>query len=180
LKKLSGIFLLACLSLPVLGTYTWLHFKKLRVKQEVKQAMMLGMSKERLVRLAFTKGQVDSLLHWEHAREFEFQNQMYDVLERKEQGDSIIYWCWWDQEETLLNRHLDDLAKKAFAKDSQQQKAQDQLFQFLKSIYCSVPDAMEPFILVAPNEFSQRLIWEEKNGHHSWKQSPPSPPPKLV
>ena len=142
--------------------------------------MMQGMGKERLVRLAFTKGQVDTLLRWEHAREFEFQNQMYDVLEQKNQGDSIVYWCWWDQEETLLNRNLDDLANKAFTKDPQKQKAQDQLFQFLKSIYCSVPDAMDSFILVAPDEFSQRLIWGEKNGYHSWKQRPPSPPPKLV
>lgn len=142
--------------------------------------MMAGMSKERLVRLAFTKGQVDTLLRWEHAREFEFQNQMYDVLERKEHEDSIIYWCWWDQEETLLNRHLDDFAKKAFTRDPQQQKAQDQLFQFLKSIYYSVPDVLESFTLVAPYAFSQRLIWGEKNEHHSWKQRPPFPPPKLV
>ena len=142
--------------------------------------MLQGMSKERLVRLAFTKGQVDTLLRWEHAGEFEFQNQMYDVLERKEQGDSSIYWCWWDQEETLLNRHLDDLTQKAFTKDSQQQKAQDQLFQFFKSIYCSAPDVMEPFILVASDAFSHRLIWGEKNECHSWKQRPPSPPPKLV
>lgn len=180
MKKLSGIFLLACLSLPVLGTYTWLHVQKLRVKQEVKRAMMAGMSKERLVRLAFTQAQADTLLRWEHAKEFEFQNQMYDVLEQKKQGDSMVYWCWWDQEETLLNRHLDDLAINAFTKDPQRQKAQDQLFQFFKSIYCSVPDALESFKLVALDEFSQRLIWGEKNQHHSWKQRPPSPPPKLV
>ena len=142
--------------------------------------MIAGMSKERLVRLAFTKGQTDTLLRWEHAKEFEFQNQMYDVLERKNQGDSVIYWCWWDQEETLLNRHLENLAKKAFAGDPQQQKAQDQLFQFFKSIYCCVPDALKSFPLVARDELSQSLIWREKNEHHSWKQRPPSPPPKLV
>lgn len=142
--------------------------------------MMQGMSKERLVRLAFTKGQIDTLLRWEHAREFEFKNQMYDVLERQELGDSCIYWCWWDQEETLLNRHLDDLAKKAFTKDPQQQKAQDLLFQFFKSVYCNVPDTLESVIRLAPDEFSQRLIWGENNEHHSWKQRPPFPPPKLV
>lgn len=142
--------------------------------------MIAGMSKERLVRLAFTKGQTDTLLRWEHAKEFEFQNQMYDVLERKNQGDSVIYWCWWDQEETLLNRHLENLAKKAFAGDPQQQKAQDQLFQFFKSIYCSVPDALKAFTQVALDEFSQSLNWGEKNEHHSLKQRPPSPPPKLV
>ena len=142
--------------------------------------MMAGMSKERLVRLAFTKGQADTLLRWEHAREFEFQNQMYDVLEKKIKEDSIVYWCWWDQEETLLNRHLDDLSKNAFASDPQQQKAQDHLLQFFKSIYCSVPDALDPFPLVAPAELSQSLIWGEKNEHHSWKQRPPSPPPQLV
>lgn len=141
---------------------------------------MVGMNRERLVRLAFTEGQADTLLRWEHAKEFEFQNQMYDVLEQKKQGDSMVYWCWWDQEETLLNRHLDDLAINASTRDPQQQKAQDQLFQFFKSIYCSVPDALKSFKLIAPGEFSQSLIWGEKNEHHSWRQRPPSPPPKLV
>ncbi|WP_373548766.1 hypothetical protein [Haliscomenobacter sp.] len=180
MKKLSGIFLLACLSLPVLGTYTWLHFQKLRVKKEVKQAMMQGMSRERLVRLAFTEGQVDTLLRWEHAKEFEFQNQMYDVLEQKKQGDSMVYWCWWDQEETLLNRHLDDLAQKAFTSDPQQQKAQDQLFQYFKSIYYTIPDALKSFLSHSLDDFAQSQNWKVKNGHQSWKQPPPSPPPKLV
>ncbi|MDX2067486.1 MAG: hypothetical protein SFV55_03610 [Haliscomenobacter sp.] len=180
MKKLSGILLLACLSLPALGTYTWLQYKKLMVKQEVKQAMKAGMSKERLVRLAFAQDQMDTLLRWEHAREFEFQDQMYDVLEQKIQGDSIVYWCWWDQEETFLNRYLDDLTKKAFAGDPQQQKAQDQLLQFYKSIYCSIPDALSPLPLVVSAESSQSLIWGEKNEHYSWKQGPSSPPPQLV
>ena len=142
--------------------------------------MIAGMSKERLVRLAFTQAQADTSLRWEHAKEFEFQNQMYDVLEQKKQGDSMVYWCWWDQEETLLNRHLDDLASNAFTKDPQQQKAQDQLFQFFKSIYWSVPDALKSFIPSSYDELDQSQNWEVKNGHHSWKQRPPSPPPKLV
>lgn len=142
--------------------------------------MMVGMSKERLVRLAFTEAQADTLLRWEHAKEFEFQNQMYDVLEQQKQGDSMVYLCWWDQEETLLNRHLDDFAKKAFTRDPQQQKAQDQLFQFFKSIYCTIPDALKSFIPTFLDELAQSQHWEVKNGHHSWKPRPPSPPPKLV
>ena len=180
MKKLSGIFLLACLSLPVLGTYTWLHYQKLRVKQEVKQAMMAGMSKERLVRLAFTQGQSDTLLRWEHAREFEFQNQMYDVLEKKKQGDSIVYWCWWDQEETLLNRHLETLAKNAFAQSPERQKAQDQLLHFFKTLYCCEQIALNVYLSDQIIEPAQIHQGEQANWYHSWKQRPPSPPPKMV
>lgn len=171
--------LLACLSLPVLGTYTWLHFQKLCVKQEVKIAFRARMSKERLVRLAFTAAQVNTLLRWEHDREFEYQKQMYDIRKREQQGDTIVFWCWWDQEETLLNLQLEDLVQKALAQDPLRKHSEEQLSHFLKTLYCDFPEPLslistvfhtatqEPSIVPAP-------LCSINPG------APPSPPPQLV
>ena len=142
--------------------------------------MIAGMSKERLVRLAFTKDQADTLLHWEQPKEFEFQNQMYDVLEQQKQGDSVIYWCWWDQEETLLNRYLETLAKKAFAQDPEQQEAQDQLFEFLDTLFYHTQTDLSLFKITFLDVIAQSLKAEQATWYHSWKQRPPLPPPKLV
>lgn len=170
--------LLACLSLPVLGTYTWLHFQKLCVKQEVKRAFRAGMSKERLVRLAFAAAQVDTLLRWEHDREFEYQKQMYDVLKREQQGDSIVFWCWWDQEETLLNLQLDDLVQKAFARDPLRKHSEEQLSHFFKTLYCDFPEPLSLISTVFQTATQERgdaiaLL----NGINLGE--PPSPPPQV-
>lgn len=170
--------LLACLSLPVLGTYTWLHFQKLCVKQAVKNAFKAGMSKELLVRLAFTADQVNTLLRWEHDKEFEYQKQMYDVLEREHQGDSIVFWCWWDQEETLLNLQLEDLVQKAFAQDPVRKHSEAQLSHFFKTLYC---DFFEPLSLippVSPTATQERIdVVGLLNGIN--RGEPPSPPPQV-
>lgn len=171
--------LLACLSLPVLGTYTWLHYQKLCVKQEVKKAFKAGMSKERLVRLAFTAAQVDTLLRWEHDKEFEFQNQMYDVLERKQQGDSIVFWCWWDQEETLLNLQLDELVQQAFAQDPLRKHNEEQLSHFFKTLYCDFPEPLSLITMVFQTA-AQELNIALAPLHGVNPGDPPSPPPQLV
>ncbi|AEE53853.1 hypothetical protein [Haliscomenobacter hydrossis] len=180
MKNLYGILLLACLGVPLLGTYAWLQYQKLVVKREVKQALMAGMGKERLVRLAFTPAQADTVLHWEHSREFEYQGQMYDVVEAQMRSDSTIYWCWWDQEETLLNQHLSALVEKILERDPQRQHAQDQLSQFLDNLYCSPSKGQ--FLTFLPACFQHRHTTPYTYQFYvqSLNTGPPAPPPELV
>lgn len=171
--------LLACLSLPVLGTYTWLHYQKLCVKQEVKRSLKAGMSKERLVRLAFPEGQIDTLVRWEHDKEFEYQHQMYDILKQEKSGDSIVFWCWLDQEETLLNGQLDELVQKAFAQDPLRKDREEQLSYFFKTLYCDFSEPWSPISLVFQIK-AQRLGFFPALFYGISLGEPPSPPPQSV
>jgi len=94
LRQLLALFLLLCLTLPFLGTYTWLKIEKRKVKKSIKWSMIGGMDKSAFVLLKFTKEESETKLRWEHSREFEYAGQMYDVVEAAEQGDTTYYYCW--------------------------------------------------------------------------------------
>lgn len=180
MKQFYGILLLTCLCIPVIGTYGWLQYQKLKTKQEVKKALLQGIRKEKLVRLAFSPRQADTLLHWEHAREFEYLGQMYDVLKREKHQDSLVYWCWWDQAETLINQQLFALVKKALDQDSDRRKANDELHQFFKLLYY-VDQFSEPLALLNRIDFLSRKMPEETPSLYiSCTFVPPSPPPRQV
>jgi len=81
---------------PSLGTFGWLHYQKYAVRAEVKQMMInKGMAEEHLVVLQFTTEE-KALLNWEHDKEFEYQGQMYDVVDSYQVGDIFYYSCWPD------------------------------------------------------------------------------------
>lgn len=142
--------------------------------------MLHGIRKERQVRLAFTPLQVDTLLRWEHAREFEYLGQMYDVVKQEKHQDSLVYWCWWDQEETLLNQRLYALIKKALEQDPESQDAEDELSEFFELLYCiTTPNPL----IFQPNKyrfFSKRVQPGTPALYVSFVFEPPSPPPKQV
>ena len=99
--------------------------------------MIGGINRERLVLLKFTKEEAQLKLQWEHAEEFEYHHQMYDVVSTVTKHDTIYYWCLPDEEETKLNRHLRELATKTAENDQQNKKDQKQLLYFYESLYHS-------------------------------------------
>lgn len=103
-----GLFLLACLILPFVGTYIWLQQERAEVKRTVFEKIEEGVEPKELVILKFSEEEL-SELRWEHAREFEYKGQMYDVVEKRIQGDTIEYVCWWDHEETRLKEEMKQL-----------------------------------------------------------------------
>jgi len=120
---------------PIAVTFTWLHFQKKQVRKEVKWKMIAGLDKEEFVLLKFSKAESLSQLKWEHSNEFEYNNQMYDIVERAVKGDTIYYWCWWDHEETRLNKKLNELVAFALGNNTESKDAQKRLVNFLKSLF---------------------------------------------
>ncbi len=112
MKTPIGIFLLICMTLPYVGTYSWLAYERHRVREEVKERMLAGLQEDELVLLKFTLTQTVTELSWEHAREFEYKGEMYDVVEKEVRGDSVFFWCWRDREETDLNRRIEALIEQ--------------------------------------------------------------------
>ena len=131
---------------PAVVTYSWLQQRKRVVKKEVKWKMIAGIDKSELVLLKFSKAEMASKLKWKHSREFEFNNQMYDVVDIVVSKDSIKYWCWWDFKETKLNKQLDELLVGVYQHDSKSKEKQDLLYKFYKSIYFQPVFSWLPFI----------------------------------
>lgn len=103
---------------PLVGTFTWLHHKKAIIRKEVRKHIETGVDKGSLVTLKFSKEETQTKLRWHGPREFEHHHQMYDIVETVTLGDTVYYLCWRDDEETALNRELEELAAKAVGKNA--------------------------------------------------------------
>jgi hypothetical protein len=146
LSRLSVIFLILSLSVPFTGAYTWLHWQIKMTRKEVKRNMIKGLDKSELVLLKFSKAETATQLRWEHSREFEYRQNMYDIVETEERGDSIWYLCWWDHAETQLKRQLADLADWSMHGDTRGQERQLRLDRFFKSLYLAKEAFLAPVL----------------------------------
>jgi hypothetical protein len=174
-KQVVAVLLLLCMVLPFLGAYTWLKYQQRQVKREVKHRIIDGLDRSELTLVVMTKAQAEAELNWEHEKEFEYLGEMYDVVAVEVRGDTIRYWCWWDKEETALNRRLQTLVAQNIGQQPQQNNNKDRLTTFFKTPWhfaetaCSIPP------LATSNwKFSQ---WESL--YLFRYQEVPSPPPKL-
>jgi len=129
-------WLFFCFITLLVGTYVSLKLHEKQVRKEVKLKMISGLDKHELVLLKFTEKETQTNLLWKHSKEFEYNGQMYDVVESLIQGDSIFYWCWWDCIETKLSQQLNDLVDIALGNSEQQKHHQKQPTAFCKSLYC--------------------------------------------
>ncbi len=80
-RLLAGLLALGFLVDPISGVFAWIHFEKAIVRGEVRRHIISGADKNGLVVLEFSKMETESLLRWEHSREFEYNGQMYDIVE---------------------------------------------------------------------------------------------------
>jgi len=166
-NKFNAFFILFCLAAPMLVGYGWLQYEKMLVRKAVKRQLLAGMENTDLVFLKFTQEGAQTLLRWEHAHEFEYQGQMYDIVRSETLGDSILYHCYWDRAESKLNRQIKSLVAQTLEKDPVNQENQLKLIHFYKSLYpCEVVD----WSFVAQ-------VFEATLPHPAVAAPPPRPPP---
>jgi len=133
--RFSGILLIFALMLPFVGTF-WMHkIQKKQIKRTIKRKIIAGIDKDELVLLKFTEKEKETQLRWEHSKEFEYQGEMYDITASQTVGDTTYFWCWWDFEETKLNKQLGHLVAGFLDNNSENQDRQIKLFDFLNSIF---------------------------------------------
>lgn len=135
LKKVLSIVLLLSLILPFVGTVSWLNYQKKIVRRQIKHEIIAGIERSELVNLTFTLEETQSQLNWKHSKEFEYNNNMYDIVEADTIGNVVTYWCWWDYEETKLNKELTVLLAQFLGNDTQNKETKTRFAQFYKSLY---------------------------------------------
>lgn len=133
-SRIFSIIILIAILTPGIGSFVLLRQRRSEIRREVKHQLIASTSREGLELLKFTKDQAKAL-KWKHSKEFEYRNHMYDVVEKIEKGDSIYFWCWWDYEETILNKKLKTLLADIWQQNPQRKNTQDFLVQFYKSLF---------------------------------------------
>jgi hypothetical protein len=173
--KFFGILLFLCFVAPLASTFIFLSIQKKQVKKEIKWKIIAGIEKEELVLLKFTEAEKLTQLKWKHSKEFEYKGEMYDIVETSIKGDTIYYWCWWDFEETKLNKQLDNLVSLAFGNNPKKQENQQRLQQFFKSLYFS--ESIEKHSIACFH--LNKLHYNYSEFYQTIVYSPPIPPPKI-
>jgi hypothetical protein len=174
MKRVIAIALFLSLLLPFYGTYTWLKVQKKQVKRTVKWKMIEGINPQELETLVLSKEAARQELRWIHSREFEYRGEMYDIVETIESKDSIRYICWWDHEETRLNRHLSGLVEKLFQKNPTTRAHQQHVVMFYRMLFFN--DIEMPNFRQYPltiNPIVSEILQPTSN-----RLAPPTPPPK--
>lgn len=159
-----------------MSTFGWLHLQKTVVKKEVKKQISAGIDKNDLLLLTFSKREARTRLRWEHSSEFEYKDQMYDVVETWTLGDTVYYWCWLDHKETKLNKQLKELADRASGKSKKIREKNERFIPFVKSLYFagffrwngSAPECLREQVSYFSDSYSSITI------------RPPTPPPQLM
>ncbi len=136
--------------------------------------MIKGIDRSELVLLKFSKEETQSQLRWEHAGEFEFRGEMYDIVEQTQLGDSIYYWCWWDYEETQLNLKLQSLLAGVLDHNPDRKAVSKRLTDFFQKLFHETVPLWKDLI-ATPFEWKHRTNLKlPENG-----LKPPSPPPQV-
>lgn len=117
-----------------MGTYHLLLLQKKQIRREIKKQIVAGVEKEDLIFFRFSLKESNQLF-WEHPNEFEYKGNMYDIVVRDTIGDSVDYWCWWDNEETRLNKLLCELVKENMNNDPTTKTRHVQIIHFLDSLF---------------------------------------------
>lgn len=118
MKKVYALFLFLILISPMLITYTLHENQVYKLRKKIKHNIISEIGLEKLKRISIHREDIHQL-YWKHDKEFEYKDEMYDVVSKIIVEDSIIYYTWWDKEETELNITLDNLVKKQFSNDSE-------------------------------------------------------------
>lgn len=161
---------------PITTAYTVLKKQQKKVKREVKWKLIEGVDRSELVLFKFTEEEKRTQLDWKHSKEFAYKGEMYDIAEKEVHGDTTYYWCWWDYEETALNKQLSQLFSFALGNSPVHKQSQEKIIQLYKSLYF-IEDSTS-FVL---GNFDASSIpnFYYRMDESMWVKSIIAPPPQL-
>lgn len=149
------------------GYHLLFRFRIAEAKEEMKKEL-LSANKDEVTRLVFSAGEMEAL-HWEDESEFQYKNEMYDVLKVEQDKAQIIIWCISDKKETtLIDQYL------AVNKQSSEKNTSGTFLKLLTAQFLPSKEVVLP----SPN-----TIYQQNFPHYLCKipigeTGIPVPPPK--
>lgn len=172
MRALSVFALVLILVLPFWVGYLGLSWQKKAVRRSVKAALAQQLDEEELQLWRLSPAQARAL-EWEDNKEFEHQGQRYDVVRMAFQDGQVLIWCWWDHEESAIERRLEQLVRRALGGDSDPHSPAASWGDCLKRVFTTTNWA-----LTAPPA-PLRITWASATALQPCAPAlaPPVPPP---
>ena len=152
---------------PVLSIYyKYLGLQKTNVHSEEEIIELLVFNKEDII-----NGKIN--FQWIHSRKFRYNNDLYDIVEKRETKDKLIIYCINDTKEKRLEEDFEKKVQKNSLEDKQKP-----VTNILKFVSISEPVQSERATnsLVKTSSFSSL----SNEFYQSNNLDIPTPPPRLV
>ncbi|MEX1191151.1 MAG: hypothetical protein WEA99_04200 [Brumimicrobium sp.] len=150
--------------------------EKYVVRKSIKHKIIEGIDADMLVHLSFAKADTTVKLDWKHSKEFAYNDEMYDIVERTYSEDSVKYALWWDNEETQLNKKLNQLTNNFIQGNPEDENKSNHFGFVVKHFFC---DELPTFFLIKNNE-SKEAFWLYLEKRPLKYSNVDSPPPKII
>ena len=146
--------------------YKYLGLQKTNVHSEEEIIELLVFNKEDII-----NGKIN--FQWIHSREFRYNNDLYDIVEKRETEDNLIIYCINDTREKRLEEDFVKRVQKNSFEDKQKTAT-----NILKFVSISEPVQFEKTSNSLVRESSFGIRWIEF--YQSFNLDIPTPPPRLV
>jgi hypothetical protein len=137
LRKLSAIFLLLVLILPMSSTQMAFRYRQYKIRKEMRRMIRQGLPDEKLIPLhipfAWLQGE-NPEFEVIHSKEFRYQGRMYDIVRAETEAEGMLYFCVEDYEENAAYAQLNTAVQKRMSGDPVHQKGQERLLHFFKTL----------------------------------------------
>lgn len=172
--KATSILLFFCLMAPILVTFSSHVYLKKQIRKEVLIKITCGIDHSELELLTLSNKQCLTELKWENTEEFEYKNQMYDVVQKEHKNDTTYFWCWSDKKETKINKKLDEILAHTFGNHPKQNENLKRLVNFYESLFYVQNTSITLFQFQ-----NEEKLFVYTSNCQSLTSSPPLPPPKV-
>jgi hypothetical protein len=158
-----------------MGYYFYLHLEKKKIRKEVKEGILGGLSDSKLVKFELTEAQANLYFTWIHSREFKFKERLYDIVRQSVVGDTLIYWCWPDDQETQIEDRINTLVKRTLAHEHQDKENRQSLTKIFKLVFIANEQHWNG---TTSYKFNNHTYEYPQQKIHAFYISPPVPPPQ--
>ena len=118
MKKYLASFIIILFLFNLFGYYLPYLLIRSSIKSEMKEKVKESLPDEFLVKFSFPNKDLKKIVHWEEeGKEFEYNNEMYDVVRILRMGDTTMLFCLKDKDEKSLMANFEGLVKKNLEND---------------------------------------------------------------
>lgn len=136
----NSVILIVFLIIPmVVSSLLMLHS---RFEWETSNAERSDLRKEDLIHMAIPKRDAYTKLKWNNHEQFEYQDQLFDVILHETRGDTFHYWVFEDDTEMEYNARIQDLLDSVRGHSPYKKRSKHRTGGKHFSLYCKDVDAM--------------------------------------
>lgn len=137
MKRITSLFLICILLLPITGFYFSQHFSLKKLKREVKSQILQNWNKQEIVTISISNQDLKSknIEFFPEDHEVDIEGKMYDIVEQIHTSEGLVLKCIADKKETIFKAKIKDQLIALYSQNSTKSKQAKSFFQFAQNLF---------------------------------------------